>query len=124
METRRPTPLRILAPIALVVFALALIFVVATSGGGDDEGKQGANSAEKARDLGTSGSESRSERRREREAEKEKEKDLGDDVYVVKEGDTLGDIAEETGVPVERLEELNPGLDQFSLVAGQRIKLR
>jgi LysM repeat protein len=42
----------------------------------------------------------------------------------VKTGDTLGSIAVTTGVPVSRLQELNPNLDQFSLVAGQRIKIR
>ena len=44
--------------------------------------------------------------------------------YTIKTGDTLGAIAEKTGVPVERLEELNPELDPQALVAGQRIKLR
>jgi LysM repeat protein len=42
----------------------------------------------------------------------------------VKQGDTLAGIAQTTGVPVARMQELNPGLDQFSLVAGQQIKLR
>ena len=38
--------------------------------------------------------------------------------------DTLGLIAEKTGVPVERLQELNPELDPQNLVVGQRVKLR
>jgi LysM repeat protein len=46
------------------------------------------------------------------------------DVYIVKEGDTLGGIADKTGVPVEKLQELNPGLDQFSLETGQKVRLR
>ena len=44
--------------------------------------------------------------------------------YTVKTGDTLGGIAEKTGVSVERLQELNPELDPQALVAGQKIKLR
>jgi LysM repeat protein len=44
--------------------------------------------------------------------------------YTVKTGDTLGLIAERTGVPVERLLELNPDLDPQALVAGQKITLR
>ncbi|MEA2351873.1 MAG: LysM domain, partial [Thermoleophilaceae bacterium] len=44
--------------------------------------------------------------------------------YVVKTGDTLGSIAQKTGVPVEKLQELNPTLDPQALVSGQRIKLR
>ena len=122
METRHRSPLRALAPLALIVFALALVLVVATSGGGDDGGSGDPSAAEEARDLGTSAKDDTQSKRR--ESQDESEEELGDDVYVVKRGDTLGGISEETGVPVERLEELNPGLDQFSLVAGQRIKLR
>ena len=44
--------------------------------------------------------------------------------YTVKTGDTLGAIAEKTGVAVERLQELNPELDPQALVSGQKIKLR
>jgi Tfp pilus assembly protein FimV len=44
--------------------------------------------------------------------------------YTVKAGDTLGAIAEQTGVSVERLLVLNPELDPQALVAGQRIRLR
>ena len=44
--------------------------------------------------------------------------------YTVKLGDTLGLISEKTGVPVERLQELNPDLDPQELVVGQKIKLR
>jgi serine/threonine protein kinase len=49
---------------------------------------------------------------------------LPPNIYVVKVGDTLGSIAQKTGVPVTRLQALNPGLDQFSLVAGQRVKIK
>ena len=44
--------------------------------------------------------------------------------YTVKVNDTLGGIAEETGVSVETLLELNPDLDPQALVSGQKIKLR
>jgi LysM repeat protein len=122
MDTGHRSPLRVLAPVALVIFGLALVLVVATSGGGSEGGGSETRAAEEARDLGTNaGDDTQS---KQREPKDESEEALGEDVYVVKRGDTLGGIAEETGVPVERLEELNPGLDQFSLVAGQRIKLR
>ena len=115
METRR-SPLRLLAPVALVVFGLAFLLVI-TSGGGSGGGSgKSDRAAEEARDLGGKASTS--------DKAKSDEKSLGKDTYIVKRGDTLGGIAESTGVPVERLQELNPGLDQFSLVAGQRIKLR
>jgi LysM repeat protein len=45
-------------------------------------------------------------------------------VYTVKTGDTLGRIAAKTGVPVARLQRLNPQLDPQALVSGQRIRLR
>jgi LysM repeat protein len=121
MEARHRTPARLLALVALIGAAIALLVIVSNSG--NDSGpseSSSARSAEKSRDLGASPS--RAERRAERRAAK-KDK-LPEDVYVVKSGDTLGGIAEKTGIPVERLQELNPGLDQFQLVAGQRIKLR
>lgn len=114
--------MRVLAPTALVVFGLALVLVIATSGGGETEQSADATAAQEARDLGTDAKEETEEAQPKKREPSEEES--GDAVYVVQEGDTLGAISEETGVPIERLEELNPGLDQFSLVAGQRIKLR
>ena len=45
-------------------------------------------------------------------------------IYRVKLNDTLGLIAEKTGVPVERLQDFNPELDPQNLIVGQRVKLR
>jgi LysM repeat protein len=118
-ERRHRSPLRVLAPLALIVFGVALVLVISNGSGGGGGGSKGANAAEKQRDLGTPASNRRSSRSRSKPSQQ-----LPKRVYVVKSGDTLGGIAETTGVPVERLKELNPGLDQFSLVAGQRIKLR
>ena len=44
--------------------------------------------------------------------------------YTIETGDTLGAISEQTGVPVETLQQLNPELDPQALIAGQKIKLR
>jgi LysM repeat protein len=44
--------------------------------------------------------------------------------YTVKLNDTLGLIAEKTGVSVARIQELNPDLDPQNLIVGQKIKLR
>jgi LysM repeat protein len=120
MEAQHRTPARLVALIALVVAAVALVVVISSASGGSGGSANSAErSAEKARDLGSTTSDTTESRTRKRNKDK-----LPQDVYVVKSGDTLGGIAEKTGVPVERLEELNPGLDQFQLVAGQRIKLR
>lgn len=44
--------------------------------------------------------------------------------YVVRTGDTLSSISLETGVSVDRLQELNPDVDVQALQPGQRLKLR
>ena len=44
-------------------------------------------------------------------------------VYVIESGDTLGTIADEHDTTVERLLELNPNVDAFSLRVGQRIRV-
>src|SRR4051794_41717269 len=120
-ETRHRNPARLLAPIALIVFGVALLLII-SSGGGSRGGGSGPTAAEKQRDLGTQASD-RKQRKKGRTTTTTTPTSTGD-TYKVKQGDTLAGIAETTGVPVERLQELNPGLDQFSLVAGQRIKLR
>lgn len=107
-ERRRRSPARFLAPLALAVVLVAVFAVVSSSrnGGGDDKGDKGSTTAA-----------GRTERtdttpRRVRAS------------YTVKTGDTLGAIAEKTGVSVEQLQELNPELDPQALVSGQKIKLR
>jgi LysM repeat protein len=44
--------------------------------------------------------------------------------YVVQNGDTLTSIAHETGVPVARILQLNPGVDPQILISGEKLKLR
>jgi LysM repeat protein len=44
--------------------------------------------------------------------------------YTVEAGDTFGTIAEQFGTTVDRLEELNPGVDTTSLRIGQRIRVQ
>jgi LysM repeat protein len=120
MDTRsRRNPLRILAPVALVAFAIALV-VVLSGGNGGGGGGTAADKAASARDLGPAVSKTTQRRHRTTIASGQ----LPQSVYIVKDGDTLGGIAQKTGVPIANLQDLNPGLDQFSLVAGQRIKLR
>ena len=46
------------------------------------------------------------------------------DTYIVQPGDTLSGIAVKTGIPLLRLERLNPDIDAATLNAGQQIKLR
>jgi LysM repeat protein len=121
MPTQKRTSARVLAPLALVAFGLALLLIVASAGGGDEEPSNSTASEQEQRDLELA----REKKRREKSTERrEGQGKLPQDVYVVKTGDTLGSIAEKTGVPVEKLQELNPELDPQALVSGQKIKLR
>ena len=120
MEAHSRMPARFLALLALVGAAIALMLIISSfSSDSGPSASDSSRAAEKQRDLGAPASDSGKRGKKGRHSDK-----LPEDVYVVKSGDTLGGIAEKTGVPVERLQELNPGLDQFQLVAGQRIKLR
>jgi LysM repeat protein len=110
MPSRSGPSARVLAPAALVVCAVLFLFVIATSGGGGDD-KQGGSGQTQAQSSPTKQS-------------KPKPKKATGSTYTVKTGDTLGTIAEKTGVGVEQLQELNPQLDPQSLVSGQKLKIR
>jgi teichoic acid transport system ATP-binding protein len=117
MDTRRRSiTLRILAPAALIVFGVALAMIISSANKPSDNGGTSTSAAEKQRDLGTSTTKTRRTR-----TTRDK---LPQRIYVVKSGDTLGSISEKVGVSVEKLQTLNPGLDQFALTAGQKIKIR
>ncbi len=103
MPDRRPA--RLLAPLALVVFAILLVIVIGSAGGG------GSNSS-------TTKSNRTTTTTRARPRPKPRS-------YIVKSSDTsLDSIARKTGISTDRLLELNPDLDPQTLVPGERIKLR
>ena len=108
-EQSQRNPARLLAPAALAVVALVFLVVLLSSGSGDGGREAGSQPAAK-RGKG---------RARQRGAPRVRKA-----TYTVKTGDTLGGIAAKTGVPVDRLLELNPELDPQALVSGQKIKLR
>jgi len=103
----RRSPARLIAPVALVVAVVAVLLVVqaSTSSNGDSKG----GSADTPTTQQTT---STTPQRRIRPS------------YTVKLNDTLGLIAEKTGVSVARIQELNPELDPQNLIVGQKIKLR
>lgn len=107
MHGAADSPARVLAPLALVVCTIAFLVVVLTSDAGDDSGAESATSTEQPAQVSSS-QRPRSQRR----------------TYTVKVGDSLGAIAEKTGVDVETLQELNPELDPQALTPGQKIKLQ
>ena len=105
------SPARFLAPLALLAFALALVLVVTRSSTDGGSSATPANSGEEqpaaTPGAGTGGSGRRGPR-----------------FYRVRAGDTPSAIAERTGVPLGRIQELNPNLDPQTLAPGQRIRLR
>jgi Tfp pilus assembly protein FimV len=107
---RRRSPARLIAPVALLVCAVALAMVVFSSPAVDGDDSGGTATTERTTTNPAAQTDRQARRRRRN--------------YTVKAGDTLGAIAEQTGVSVERLLVLNPELDPQALVAGQRIKLR
>jgi spore germination protein YaaH len=107
MKTRaRRSPLRVLAPLSLIAFGVAFVFVLSNS----KIEKHPARAQSTTNPAGTTApAVNKFAHRR---------------TYTVRTGDTLGSIAEKTSVPVATLEDLNHGLDPQALVAGQKIKLR
>jgi LysM domain len=108
---RRPSPARVLAPVALLMCAGAVAFVVTDSIRSEDSDNGEAQSGQSVDQRPRQDGQQR--RRRGQRA-----------FYRVQLNDTLELIAEKTGVPVETLEVLNPELDPQTLVVGQRIRLR
>src|SRR3954462_2030008 len=105
----RRSPARLLAPLALVAFVVALL--VGINGWGGDNGSSGANDSRPAATTTHAPSKKKGGHRQRR-------------TYVVKPGDTPSSIAEKVNVPLSQIQELNPNLDDQSLSVGDRIKIR
>jgi LysM repeat protein len=105
-SVRRPS--RWLAPLALLVCAIAVLLIV--SGGGSSSKGQATQdrsvSTRKAPATKTAPKAASSSRS-----------------YTVQPGDTLSGIAAKTGVTLARIEQLNPTLDSQALQTGQKVKL-
>jgi LysM repeat protein len=106
---------RLLAPLALIVFTVAVVAIVMGSGvTGDDSGDGSAGAQDiPAATTGTTTTKTT--------GQKQKKVPRS---YTIKANDTLSGIAERFGTTVEELQALNPALDPQGLVAGQKIKLR
>jgi hypothetical protein len=111
MEEGARSPLRFLAPIVLFAAAFVAILVILLSSGGGEAPPAGGPATEQAAGEEEPGQDESGQR-------------VNQDRYEVETGDTLGSIAEKTGVSEGEIQELNPGIDPQALIAGQRIKLR
>ena len=112
MDAEHRSPLRLLAPAAVVVFGLVLILVIAGTTGGSSSGGGKTSTQLERRDLGS------------RKTSRHTRGGLPQNVYIVKRNDTFGSISAKTGVPVDTLQNLNPDVDPQTLHEGQKIKLR
>jgi LysM repeat protein len=126
MDLRRRNPASLLAPIALVAFAFALVAVI--TGSNTPENDAQPNAGVRARDQQPSEPPTTTGDATTGTGDEATTTTPGGEplpaFYTVKAGDTLAGIAETVGVPVERLQELNPELDPQALVSGQKIKLK
>jgi LysM repeat protein len=95
----------------LVACGVAVLIVLVGSLAGDDSSSNGTTAETEAADTATATTETT-------------KKAPPPATYTVQEGDTLGAIAEKTGVSVETIELLNPEVDPQALIAGQKLKLR
>ena len=105
MTGRRPA--RLLAPLALVLTAVAL-FAVVNSGGG-------SSSKDAAPPAGASPTASATKGAKAKSAKPK--------TYTVKAGDTPSSIAQKAGVSVGDLMDANPTADAKTLHPGQKLKL-
>jgi LysM repeat protein len=105
------TTSRILAALALVGSVAAVLVVVSSQTGSDTTPTPAAKQGKKA-NAGKNDKPGRQGEGR------------GARVYEVQEGDSLTAIAEQTGIPIESIEELNPDIDPQALIPGQELKLR
>jgi LysM repeat protein len=105
MPDHKPnSAVRAFAVLALIAALVLVIVVVATSvggsGGGDNGNSQQADVSKAGRQAVRKG------------------------VWIVRPGDTLGEISVKTGIDEPTLLQLNPDLDPQALLEGQRIALR
>lgn len=121
----RPTrsPARFLAPLALIVAVVAFLAIVSGSGGGGGSSSQSGTTTSPTSSSATTTS---SATTKTTSSAKKKKKKAGatPSTYTVQVGDTLGGIADKTGVPLSKIQELNPAVDPHAMVAGQQIKLK
>ena len=103
------SPLRFIAPIALLAFAFALYTVV-------KDGQKPAGSS--TSDTPAAQSTATSSKSTKKSSTKHKRK-----TYTVKAGDTASGISAKTGVKVATMQKLNKNFDPGSLHPGQKIRL-
>jgi LysM repeat protein len=116
-RTRR-SPARFLAPLALIAVLVAFLAIVTSSG---DSGG-GTTTPETNTSAQTTTAKKKAVAKAKKKAVATTEN--GGKTYTVQVGDTLGGIADKTGVPLDRIIELNPNVDPHAMTTGQEIRLK
>lgn len=103
------TPLRFLAPIALVAFAVALYTVVKDAR--EPAGKSSSDTPAQTTATPSNQSSAKKSAKKKRRT------------YTVKQGDTASGIAAKTGVSIATMQKLNKHFNPQTLSPGQKIRL-
>jgi LysM repeat protein len=119
-RTRR-SPARFLAPLALIVFVIALMAIVSNSGSGKGGSSGSSATTTTSATAPTKSSKTTSAKKKHKAGTTTTS---GSSTYTVQVGDTLGSIAAKTGVSLATIQSLNPDVDPHAMVAGQKIKLK
>lgn len=118
----RLSPVRFLAPLALIIVLVAFLAIVTSSGNNNSSSTDSSSGS--AATTTTSSSTTTTSTKSKSKKSSTTTTASGPRVYIVKVGDTLGSIAAQTGIPLSTIQTLNPDVDPHAMVAGQRIKLR
>jgi LysM repeat protein len=118
-RTRR-SPARFLPPLALIAVVVVFLSIVSASG-------QNGGSASTTDSSATTTTPKTTTKKKPAGSKTSTTKAAsggGSSTYTVQINDTLGGIADKTGVPLSRIQELNPNVDPHAMTAGQKIKLK
>src|SRR4051794_15337851 len=118
-RTRR-SPARFLGPLALIAVLVVFVAIVSGSGGDESNGSESVSTTTPAATTTKTTSKTAATK-----SKTTTTKDASSDkTYTVQVGDTLGGIADKTGVPLDQIEALNPDVDPHAMTTGQEIKLK
>jgi LysM repeat protein len=120
-RTRR-SPARFLAPLALIAVLVAFLAIVTGSGSNGTSTPDTSSAATTTPTRGSSTSTKKATAKT--KSGKATNGSNATRTYTVQIGDTLGGIANKTGVPLETIQSLNPSVDPHAMVAGQKIRLK